>query len=110
MILLLLDIIARNICTISSRNLPRGTKLSALGTLPKKSDPDAYFLAHCQKFQLGAGTYLYYTYKIHTIQTCLINKSFPNFTQRFGRISPPILGTMKNSRTTKTTAQKLNFY
>lgn len=108
------NIIARNICTILSRNLPIVTKLFSLGTLPKKSDPEAYFLAHCQEIP-ARGRYLFILHvqnilhSTYAHQTCLINKSLPNFTQRFVHIFPPIHGIMKNSRTTKTTVQKLNF-
>ena len=110
-----LILFARNICTILSRNLPIATKLFSLGTLPKKSDPEAYFLAHCQEIP-ARGRYLFILHvqnilhsSTYAHQTCLINKSLPNFTQRFVHIFPPIHGIMKNSRTTKTTVQKLNF-
>ena len=61
------NIIARNICTILSRNLPIVTKLFSLGTLPKKSDPEAYFLAHCQEIP-ARGRYLFILHVQNTTQ------------------------------------------
>ena len=61
------NIIARNICTILSRNLPIITKLFCLGTLPKKSDPEAYFLAHCQEIP-ARGRYLFILHVQNTTQ------------------------------------------
>ena len=87
---------------------------SLLALCQKNPTPKLISWHTAKKSQLGAGTYLYCTYKIllhstYAHQTCLINKSLPNFTQRFVHIFPPIHGIMKNSRTTKTTVQKLNF-
>ena len=61
------NINARNICKILSRNLPIVTKLFSLGTLPKKSDPEAYFLAHCQEIP-ARGRYLFILHVQNTTQ------------------------------------------
>ena len=69
------NIIARNICTILSRNLPIATKLFSLGTLPKKSDPEAYFLAHCQEIP-ARGRYLFILHVqniLHSTYLCTSN-------------------------------------